>query len=177
METMKAIAGRQSCRAYTGEQITDEELQVLLKAANAAPVSMGKFDEVKITVIQNTEILAKLDAIGAAFFGNPEIHPLYGASTVILVSGASAESMQNISAYCNGSAIVENMALAATELGLGSVYLLGAILALAKNPELYAEFKIPDGFFPVAALAVGKAAMPLKEKELTVSKIATDIVK
>lgn len=177
MDTIKAIANRQSCRAYTGEQITEEELQVLLQAANAAPVSMGRYDVVKISVIQNTEILSKLDSLGAAFFGKPDMHPLYGAPTVILVSGAKEETTHNLSAYCNASTIIENMALAATELGLGSVYILGSVLALTNSPDSYEEFKVPEGFLPVAALAVGKAAMPLQEKELTVSKIATDIVR
>jgi FMN reductase (NADPH) len=85
METMKAIINRQSCRAYTGEQLTESELQTILKAANAAPVAFGYYDEVKLTVIQNPALLAKIDAAGATFFGNPNLKVRYNAPTLILV--------------------------------------------------------------------------------------------
>ncbi|MCB2311914.1 MerR family DNA-binding transcriptional regulator [Clostridium tagluense] len=67
----------------------------------------------------------------------------------------------------NAACIMENMALAATDLGLGNVYIFGGALAIAKNPELCAELKIPEGYIPVSALPVGKATKPLKERELT----------
>ena len=107
METMKAIASRQSCSTYTGEQITDDELQTILKAANAAPIGMGKFEEVKLTVIQNKDLLNKFDSTGAKFFGNPESHPLYGAPTVILVSAINPGNAHTFVSYCNAACIVE----------------------------------------------------------------------
>lgn len=177
METIKAIAKRQSCRSYTGEQLSDEELQSILEAANAAPVGMGRYDEVKLTVIQNPEILAKLDAAGAELFQRPDSHPLYGAPTVILVSTKIPESQQNPSAYCNAACIVENMTIAATDLGIGSVYILGAVMALSMKKELWSEFKIADGFMPASAIALGKTTLPLNERELTLNKISTDYLK
>ena len=190
MELMKAIAKRQSCRAYTGEQITESELQTILQAANAAPVAHSKYSNVKLTVIQNSNMLEKIDAVGAEVYKKPNMKIRFGAPTLILVSvkiisdrpeflknsGISEEEM-NLGAYCDAACIMENMALAATDLGLGNVYLFGAALAIAKNPELCAELKIPAGYIPVSALPVGKAVKPLKERELTLSKIATEYIK
>jgi len=187
MQTMEAIANRQSCRAYTGEQLTENELQTVLQAANAAPVAFGYYDELKLTVIQNPELLAKIDAAGTAFFQNPNIKVRYNAPTLIVISFkilgkipdflATSENKQapTPDQYCNAACIAENIAIAATGLGLGNVYLGGAPVALAANPQLCTELKIPDGFIPAAAIALGEAAMPLKERELTVTKIATDI--
>lgn len=177
METLKAIKNRQSCRAYTGEQITESELQTILEAANAAPVGMGKYEDVRLTVVQNKDLLAKLDAAGAVFFGNPDMHPLYGVPTVILVSNKIADPKQSAVAYSNAACLVENMALAATELELGNVYLMGAVMALAMNAELCKEFNIAEGFVPTSAIAVGKAAAPAQERSLTTTKIVTDYLK
>jgi len=176
METMKAIASRQSCRSYTGEQVTEEVLQTILEAANASPVGMAKFDEVKLTVIQNKVLLEKLDQVGADFMGNPDLRPTYGAPTIILVSAIKPTDPQNPSSYCNAACIVENMAIAAADLGLGSVYLLGVIAALGTNTALCTDLKVPDGFIPVSAIALGKSKEPLKERILTTSKIVTEYV-
>jgi nitroreductase len=177
METMKAIASRQSCRAYTGEQITDEELQTILEAANAAPVGNGRYDTERLTVIQNPELLARLDAAGAAFFGNPESHPLYGAPTLILVSAAAQDNKLNPVVYSNAACVMENMAIAAADLGLGGVYIMGIIPMISKDKVLSDELRIPQGFMPVSAFAVGKAAIPLNVRELTVTRIITDYIR
>lgn len=137
---------------------------------------MKKYNEVKLTVIQSPQLLNRFDTAAATFFGNPDQHPLYGAPTVILVSAKKLEPLPNLS-YCNAACIVENMALAATDLGLGNVYIYGAIAALANNPELCAELKVPEGFFPVSAIAIGKAAVPLQAKELTDTNIVTDYLR
>ncbi len=177
METLKAVANRQSCRKYTGEQITANELQIIIKAANAAPVGMKKYEEVKLTVIQNSQLLNKLDAAGAALFREPDQHPLYGAPTVILVSAKIQQGLPNSISYCNAACIVENMALAATDLGLGNVYLYGVVAAMEKNSELCAELKVPKEFFPASAIAIGKAAEPFQERVLTDNNIATDYLR
>ncbi|MFZ7101406.1 MAG: nitroreductase family protein [Peptococcaceae bacterium] len=174
METMKTIATRQSCRAYTGEQITEKELRTILEAANAAPVGFGKYDEVKLTVVQNKDAIAKINRLVSECFGNVEIVPTYGAPTIILVSAKITEDPQNAVAYCNAACIVENMALAATDLGLGSVYVFSVSAGLAAKADYYKELKIPDGFMPVSAIAIGKSKEPIIERALTVSKIATE---
>ena len=177
METRKALALRQSCRAYNGEQISESELTTILEAANAAPVGMKKYENVKLTVIQNKELLGKLDAAGAKFFGNPDMHPLYGAPTVILVSVIAPDNPQNHVSYCNAACIIENMALAATDLGLGSVYLMGTIIAMAMDQELSKEFGVPQGFVPASAIAIGKGAAALEERTFTLDRIETEYLR
>ncbi len=75
METMKTMEIRQSCRAYTPEQICEADLEVILQAANAAPVGMGRYEDVHLTVIQNNELLDEIDSVAAEFFGDPAKHP------------------------------------------------------------------------------------------------------
>ena len=77
MNTMETICSRKTIRSYTGENITADELNVILKAANASPVGMGQYDSMHLTVITNEELMNKIDAAGAALFGQPDMHPLY----------------------------------------------------------------------------------------------------
>lgn len=177
MSMMETIAKRQSCRAYTGDQITDAQLTVLLQAANAAPVGMARFSDVKLTVIQNKALLEKLDANAAQVMQQPGLHPTYGAPTLILVSGKIVKGPMSSLPFCNCSCVMENMLLAATNLGLGCVYLLGVVNAAKQNSSLMAELKVPEGFLPVAAMAVGTPAAPLTDRVLTTDKLAIDYIR
>lgn len=187
METMKTIANRQSCRAYTGEQITEAELQTILQAGNAAPVAFGKYSNIMITVVQRQNILEKIDAIGAKFYGMPNMQIRFGAPTLIIVSAKINGDMpdflkpmtqnDNGWANCDTACVMENMALAATDLGLGNVYLYGVAVAIAQDIELCAELKIPKDFKPLSALPVGKASKPLKERELAMDKVVIEYIR
>lgn len=176
METMKAIERRQSCRAYTEEPISEAELEILLQAAYAAPVGMGQYETMRLTVIQNRALLNEIDRAAAEFFGDPAKHPLYGAGTLILVSAIPPAPPRAVLAYCNAGCIVENMALAATDLGLGSVYIFGSVNAVKLHPDIVEKLHLPEGFVPVSALAVGHAAMPMQERVFQ-KKIATDYLR
>ena len=57
------------------------------------------------------------------------------------------------------------MSLAATDLGLGSVYLYGFLVAFSAEPELLKELGLPEGFSPVSAIALGYPVQPLTEEK------------
>ncbi len=57
MNTLEAIAKRKSTRDYKPMQISEEELNAIIKAGCSAPIAMAKFDSLHITVIQNEEFL------------------------------------------------------------------------------------------------------------------------
>jgi nitroreductase len=72
--------------------------------------------------------------------------------------------------YANVGCIIENMLLAATDLGVGNIYLWGAANVVAKIPELQRELGIPEGFTPVSSAALGFAAESgQEEKELGIT--------
>ncbi|AQS07379.1 nitroreductase family protein [Clostridium beijerinckii] len=166
MELMKAIAMRKSTRSYKSEQISDESLNTIINAGCAAPVGMGAYNSVHLTVIQNSDLLDKITAVTAKVFGNPNMKPFYSAPTLVIVSGKPNEKAPAIE-VANAACIVENMSLAATDLGIGSVYLLGFLFALSSDNDLLKELNLPEGFVPAAALALGYPTEPLtKEKDL-----------
>ncbi|OAA90458.1 nitroreductase family protein [Clostridium ljungdahlii] len=166
MEMMKAIAVRKSTRNYKSEQISDDSLNIVLNAGCAAPVGMGAYDSVHLTVIQNSTLLEKITKATANAFGNPNMKPFYGAPTLIVVSGKANDKAPHIE-IANAACVIENMALAATDIGLGSVYLWAFLASFSKEKELLKELNLPEGFIPVSGIALGYPTEPLtKEKEL-----------
>lgn len=166
MEMLKAIAMRKSTRGYKAEQISDESLTVILNAGCAAPVGMGAYDSVHITVIQNSDLLDKITKVTANVFGNPNMKPFYGAPTLVIVSGKPNEKSPNVE-VANAACIIENMTLAATNINIGSVYLWAFLSSFSADKELLKELDLSIGFVPVSGIALGYSTDPLtKEKEL-----------
>lgn len=176
MNTLKAIASRKSTRAYKPEQISDQELDIIVSAGAVAPISMGRFDSVHMTIIQNSVFIKKLSLAGGEIFGKPGMETLYGAPCIILVSSKPNE-YGNEAGISNTACIIENMCIAATDLGVGSVYIRGAIMALEKNPELLEELNLSEGFNPMAAIAIGYALEPLIETEIMNRRITVSTLK
>ena len=85
METFKTMTCRKSVRSYKST-LSDANLQKILMAAQAAPIGMGKYDTMHMTVIRNTELLQELDRNAAEFFGDPSRTPLYNAPCLVVIS-------------------------------------------------------------------------------------------
>ena len=172
MNTIEAICSRKSIRSYTGESITAEELDTILKAANASPVGMGQFDSLHLTIITNPALLSDIEKATAAMFGKPDMHPLYNAPMLILVSSRKPAPMMENVVYSNAAIMVHNMALAATELGIGSCYIWGAIAAISHQPAILSELKLPEGFIPCCAICLGKTEATYELREIPTDRIA-----
>lgn len=166
MELMKVIAMRKSTRNYKSEQISDESLNSIINAGCAAPVGMGAYDTVHLTIIQNPHLLDRIAKTTAAIFGRANFNPLYGAPTLIIISGKPNDKFSNAH-IANAACIIENMALAATNIGIGSLYLLGIISAFNADKGLLKALNLPEDFIPASGIALGYPTEPLtSEKEL-----------
>lgn len=174
MNTLQAISSRKSIRSFCGD-VSDENLAIILKAAYAAPVGLAKYENLHLTVIRNRELMAKIDTAAAQMFGNPALKPLYGAPMFILVSAKLSSPEDNVG-YSNCAGIVENMALAATELGLGACHIWGAVMAMKQNPNLVNELHLPDGFTPCCGIILGQTDVAYAEREIPEGRIATDYI-
>ena len=142
MELKEVMNIRKSVRSYTGVQISEKQLKAILTAAHEAPVGMGKYDSIHLTVITKAALLNELDANAATFFGNPSMHPLYGAPMLIVVSSNSEGNV----ASANVGFVLQNMSLAAVEEGAGQCIIYGAVAALQQNKELLSKLDLPDGW-------------------------------
>lgn len=163
-ETLRIIKQRRSIRSFKDEQIKDEELQAILEAGLYAPYAWEQSRH--FTVIQNRELLDKLNlaAKEAAkqtgmehlkeLGNNKEFNCLYGAPTLIIVSG-NEQAPIPLDADCASAA--QNLLIAAESVGLGSCWIFFVMLAF-DSPQGFAlrkELKIPDGYKPFYSALIG----------------------
>ena len=150
MDAMEAIYGRRSIRSYTDETVSDEDVEILLKSAMAAP-SAGNQQPWHFVVIDDREIL---DAI-------PDFHPysamLHEAPLAIAVCGDMDEEKHEGFWVQDCSAAVENLLVAAHARGLGAAW-----LGVHPDPERVEGaqklFDLPDRVVPFAIIAIGHPA-------------------
>lgn len=174
MNTLEAIYSRKSIRSFTGT-ITEQELDTILKAANASPVGRALYENIHLTVITNKDLLHRINDCAIEFFNNPTANPLYDAPVYILVSAKLASPSDNVG-FSNCAIIAENMALAAVELGLGACHIWGATIALSQNDELVKELNLPDGFTPCCGIVLGKTDESYSEREIPRDRIDVDFI-
>lgn len=176
MNTLETIYSRKSIRNFNGESITEEELKEILKAAYAAPVGRGMYESLTMTVINNKDFLNKWENHMATVTGNPDLHAFYGAPTVILVSSEMPQAPAGNVNYSNAAIVVHNMAIAATELGVGACHIWGAVGVLPANQELMKELNLPEGMVPCCAIALGHTDDKYEIREIQDNKIKTEYI-
>lgn len=171
METLQAINTRKSTRSYTGA-LSDEALQTVLMAAQAAPIGMGQYEKMHMTVIKDQALLNDIDSAAGKFFGDPDRHPLYGAPCLILISTPVPDPAAGNVSYSNAAIMTENMSLAATDIGLGSCLIWGAVAALNQTPALVAKLSLPEGHTVCCGIAIGETEDALAEREIPTDRIS-----
>lgn len=154
-----AIKKRSSTRGYTTEALTETELKTLLHAGLQAPTAANR-QEIHFTVVKGDHpLLAELEAEKNRLrdLTNLEHNFYYEAPVVILLS---ADSSFRWSAVDAGIA-VENMALAAEELDLGSL-IIGCIydaLRGEKKEYFSKALHFPNDYQYEIAIAFGHKAV------------------
>lgn len=172
MELSTILNSRKSIRSFTGAPIPEEALAKILRAANAAPVGMGKYETVHLTVVKSRALLDEIEKNTEAVFDVHGRSFLYGAPELVIVSTAGSDNVS-----CSNAAIlVQNMALQAVECGVGACHIWGCILALGKNPALIEKLGIPEGFVPSCALALGISEEAYTVRNIPQARVAVNFI-
>lgn len=161
MEFKDVLLTRRTTRRYLPEQIPDEMLDHVLQAAQTAPIAGADYTMTHITVVQNTDMMRALRescTMKLPDSGEP-VDAFYGAPTVLFLSGHGIS--KDCIEYSNIGCAIENMLLAATDLGLGSTYIWGCLRKLRKHPEIIATLALPEGYVLLSGVALGYPAEPL----------------
>lgn len=147
MELMKLMEQRYSCRKFTDEQLTGEQLDAILEAGRIAPSACNN-QPWRFLVLQSEDELAKVDACSKC---------RYGAQTAILVcfdKDASAKNPDVTPDYgwidC-GLAIMQ-MTLEAENQGIAS-----CIVGAYEPAKAREAFNIPDNLVTYQFLMLGHA--------------------
>ena len=156
METRDVIKKRNSIRKFKEEAISKENIDRLLEAAECASVGHGYYDKMHLTVIQNKYVFDKFNKVIKDDTGK-ENSLFYNAPTLIVMSTNIDEDL--LAGQCVGT-MGENMLLTATDLDLGAVYIDTFLESIKKDEEALNLLDLPEGFRPIAAIAVGYMDMP-----------------
>lgn len=147
MDMLTALHTRRSIRKYTDEPVSREDIRVLLDAAMIAP-SAGNSRPWQFVVIDDPQLLKKV----------PEINPYAAmapkAPCAILVCGDTAVEKYKGFWVQDCSAAVQNLLLAATGIGLGTVWT--GIHPLEDRVKGFRQLlKLPDHIVPLALVVLG----------------------
>ena len=158
-ETLIDLVTRRSCRAYKKEQISDEELDMILSAGTYAPTAMNLQSPI-IVVVQDAKTIAKMSELNAKVMGT-DIDPFYGAPTVCII-------MAPKDAKCgvqDGSLVIGNMLNAAHALGIGSCWINRAkeVFESAEGKALMAKWGIDDNYEGIGNCILGYPDVEKKE--------------
>jgi nitroreductase len=150
METIDAILTRRSIRAYTGQTVSPETIDLLLKAAMQAP-SAGNQQAWQFVVITDRGRLNSL----AEVLPYGKMLPTAPLSLVVCGDLSLEKSRGYWVQDC--SAATQNILLAAHALGLGAVW-LGVYPREERVRDVRNVLGIPDTVIPLCAIAIGYPA-------------------
>lgn len=150
MDILEAILNRRSIRKYSGEEVADNEVETLLKAAMYAPSAVNK-QPWHFIVFRNRETINEIVAI------HPNASMLREASVAILVCWD--EQLQHDTGYgpVDCAAATQNILLAAHGLGLGAVW-VGVYPRVHRIEALHRIFELPGHIKPFSVISIGHPA-------------------
>lgn len=115
--TLDTIKTRRSIRKYKSDAIPEEILNKIIEAGSYAPSGMGR-QPVIILAVTNKELRDRLSKLNADVMHSTS-DPFYGAPVVLVVL---ADKNAPTHVY-DGSLVMENLMLAAHDLGIGSCWI------------------------------------------------------
>lgn len=117
-EAYDAIMNRRSVRAYSDKRVPKEIIDKIAIAGSYAPSAMGR-QPGKIVVIQNKDLIDRLEVLNARVMGDESKKPFYGAQDLILVLVD-----KSVPSYLyDGALIMGNLMNAASSLGISSCWI------------------------------------------------------
>jgi len=151
MQLFEAIKRRQSIREFNKEKVSDDNLKLIIQAAYHAPIGRAAYSRYELVVIKDETIIEEL-AKKIMQAGILLKHPFFHAPLVIFVTGkANRERLDG----CDTGCLIQNMMLAATELGLGSCFLYTISEIINGHPKLLKALNLPEGNSVMSAVVFG----------------------
>ena len=159
-EVMNNIKTRRSCRAFTDREIRKEELDQILEVGIYAPSGMNR-QSWQFTVLRKRENIQKLAGTVAEVLGRGADYNFYDPKVFVLVSN----DRQNPNGAADVACALENMFLAAEDLGVGSCWInqLKGICDEPKIRELLNNYGIPAEHVVWGCASLGYPAGPAKD--------------
>lgn len=155
-DTFNAINSRKSIRGYSDKAVEKGLLEKIVAAGDKAPLGAA----LAFRVITDKGLLARVDQqthermlnSGVPFSVEraslPGYRPLYSAPALIVIASDPERGA------LGASAAAENMIIAATDLGLGSCFVVSPTATLA-DPSYSEKLNLPEGYKPLVGVLLG----------------------
>lgn len=144
MDFLSLAKQRYACRQYKATPVEKAKLDLILEAGRVAPTGANRQPQ-RLVVIQSPEGLERLARCTRGF----------GAPCAILVCAEVTDTWTRkydgkIISDIDASIVTDHMMLAATSLGLNTLW-----ICMFKPDVVRAEFALPEHFEPVNILLIG----------------------
>ena len=153
-EAIKNILDRRSVRKFSDKEIPKEELDLIIKAGLYAPSAMNK-QTWQFTVLTNTEDIQELAKAIAKQLDRADYN-MYKPTALIIPSNSKDSKFGRDDNAC----ALENIFLAASSLGIGSVW-INQLHGICDEPEIRAllnKYGIPADHIVFGMAALGYSA-------------------
>jgi len=137
------IMDRRSVREFTSEPISTDTLDILVRAAMAAPTGLDKRPWEFIVLDNKDDVYKFYEATGNDRFKT--------APAAIIICGNTKESSLW---YIDCACAAENLLLASHSMGLGSVFTAAFPIEERMKP-ITEFFSLPEEIIPICAIPVG----------------------
>jgi len=177
-ETLKTIAQRYSCRAYDGRSVERGLLDAIALAAVQSPSGMNS-QPWRINVVTDKAFIEEMDAEGMRLLAeNPDSKSTYErmmnrGGTLFYNAPCMFVILKNTGGGDDIGIVSQNIALAASSLGLGNVIcgMAGVPLRGPKGESFKKRAGIEDGWSFGMAVLVGYASKPGTPHEPDLNKV------
>lgn len=150
---LDVIQTRVSVRQFTGEKISNEQIETLLRCAMSAPTAMNK-QPWAFVVITDESLLQKMgEAFPFSRCGN-------GAACAFVMCGDLSKALEGEGQgfWINDvSAATENLLLAAHAMNLGGVW-TGVYPSSDRTPQVQTLLGLPENIIPMCIVPIGVPA-------------------
>lgn len=161
-ETLRTIEKRYSCRNYTGEPVEQEKLEAIALAGVQSPSAMNN-QPWKIIVIKDKAVIDEMDAATMEMLSKKEERGTYErimgrGGKIFYNTPCMIVIAKELGTDMDCGIVSENIALAASSLGLGNVICgLAGLSFETEKGEIFKEKIIPQGYEFGVAVLVGYA--------------------
>lgn len=144
---MEVLFGRRSIRKYTDKNVSDENVETLLRAAMAAP-SAGNEQPWEFIVLRDKTIMEEITKV------HPYSKMLLNTNVAIIVCGDVSKERFKGNWALDCSAATQNILLAAQDIGLGSVW-LGVYPDNERVEAVKNILNLPSNVIPLSIVPIG----------------------
>lgn len=156
MEVFEAIKKRKSIRKFLDKEVPDDMLDKIIEAASLAPSGMNQ-QPWEFVVVKDKKTKKEIRELYSE--ARKKLN-LYEQDTTFVENACQifvCYDKKKLAPLISCALAIENMLIAATALGLGSIIMTAPVMLKESADKIKAILKVPEGYEIMALVLVGYA--------------------